>query len=103
MKSGKGVKGMTRQDIIRAAAKAAGVTQETAAAVINAALDTATAALVNGDAVKLHGIGVFETRIYKSKTMSNYLAGKCITIPERKNATFTASQTLKERLNGRRG
>ena len=48
---------MNKKELIRAAAQGAGVTQETAANVIAAALEAAAVALTHGEPVKVQGFG----------------------------------------------
>ena len=90
---------MTKHDIIKAAAKAAGVTQETAAAVITAALEVATAALAAGEPVKVNGCGTFEVKQRKAGTVYNFTTGETMQRPASNAVTFTAAAALKQRIN----
>ena len=90
---------MTKQDIIKQAAKAAGVTQETAAAIITAALDAAADALTHGDAITIQQFGKLETRQRKGRTLK-FAEGKTAEIPARITAAFVPAKALKDRLNG---
>jgi len=91
---------MTKHDIIKAAAAAAGQTQETAAAVINAALDAAADALLRGETVTARGFGTLERRQRKARTTRNLNTGERFTIPESYTIGFSAAQTLKDKING---
>lgn len=94
---------MTKQELIKQAAKASGVTQETAAAVINAAFDAATAALLQGESVTARGFGTLERRQRNARTTRDLNTGDNITIPAGYNLAFTTAQTLKDKLNGKGG
>lgn len=90
---------MTRTELIRATAKRAGVTQETAAAIIAAALDTAADALASGEPVKVQRFGILETRERKARTTHNFKTGEPMTIEARKVIAFTPSDELKDKVN----
>lgn len=92
---------MTRTELIRATAKRAGVTQETAAAIIAAALDTAADALAAGDNVALHQFGKLEPRRHKERTMHSFITGSTIKTPASVYVGFVPAQALKDRLNGK--
>lgn len=90
---------MTKHDIIKAAAKAAGVTQETAAAVITAALEAATCALVSNEPVKVDGWGTFEAKPRKAGTVYNFATGETMHRPASKAVTFKAAAKIKQMIN----
>lgn len=90
---------MTKQELIKQAAKASGVTQETAAAVINAALDAAADALIQGESVTARGFGTLERRQRKARKALDLNTGDNITIPASYNLAFITAQTLKDKLN----
>ena len=90
---------MTKQDIIRTAAKAAGVTQETASAIINAALDAATDALAAGEPVKIYQFGTLEVRRHKPRTVRNFTTGEPMQRPASNTVAFVAAAALKTNVN----
>lgn len=90
---------MTKQDIIRQAAKAAGVTQETTAAVLKGAFEAAADALAVGEPVKLNGCGTFEIKQRKAGTTYNFTTGETMQRPARKTIAFTAAAAMKRRIN----
>ncbi len=94
---------MTKQDLVKQVAKASGTTQDMAAAVINAALDAAADALLQGEPVTARGFGTLERRQRKARTARDLNTGAAITIPESYTITFTTAQTLKDKLNGKGG
>ncbi len=94
---------MTKNEIIKAAAKAAGCTQETAAAIINAAIEAATDALAAGDNVTLHQFGKLERRQHKGRTAHSFATGETIQTAASVHVGFVPAQALKARLNAERG
>lgn len=98
----KGAVNMTKQDIIREAAKRAGYTQETAAAIINAALDTAADALVTGESVMIHQFGKMELRQHKGRRAHNFITGKIVETAASVYVGFVPSKALKARLNDKK-
>lgn len=94
---------MTKHDLIRAAAKAAKVTQETAAAVIQGAIDAATETLAAGEPVKLYDFGTFTAKRRKESTVYNFATGEKMQHPAMTIVTFSAATALKRNLNGKSG
>lgn len=90
---------MTKQDIVKAAAKAAGVTQERAEAIIDAALDAAAGALVNGDTVKIHSFGTLKPRDRAARTTRNFSTGEKMQAAAGRTISFKPADRLKKRLN----
>ena len=90
---------MTKQDIIRTAAKAAGVTQETASAIINAALEAAADALAAGEQVKIYQFGTLEVRRHKPRTVHNFTTGEPMQRPASNTVAFVAAAALKSNVN----
>lgn len=86
---------MTKADIIKAAAKAAGVTQATAEAIINAAIEAAAEALVNGDPVKIHNYGIFDRRQRAARTTRDFKTGEPITTAAAMTIHFKPAEELK--------
>ena len=99
---GKAGYNMTKQELIKQAAKTSGVTQDTAAAVINAAFDAAADALLQGDKVIARGFGTLERRQRKEYAAHTINGNGSVMIPARYSIHFTAAQTLKDKLNGER-
>lgn len=90
---------MTKQDIIKAAAKAAGVTQETAEAVITAAIEASANALINGEPVKIHRFGTFEPRERAARTTHNFATGEKMQTAAGRTVGFKPADYLKKGLN----
>ena len=87
---------MNKKELIAAAAAKAGTTQKDAEAVINAALETLTAALANGDRVQVSGFGIFEVKTREARVGRNPKTKEAINIPASKVPAFKASKTLKD-------
>ena len=90
---------MNKKELIAAAAAKAGTTQKDAEAVINAALETLTAALVNGDRVQVSGFGIFEVKAREARVGRNPKTKEAINIPASKVPAFKASKTLKDAVS----
>ena len=89
---------MNKKELIAAAAAKAGTTQKDAEAVINAALDTLTAALQSGDRVQVSGFGIFEVKTREARVGRTPMTKEAINIPASKVPTFKASKTLKDAI-----
>ena len=89
---------MNKKELIAAAAAKAGTTQKDAEAVINAALETLTAALANGDRVQVSGFGIFEVKTREARVGRNPKTKEAINIPAAKVPAFKASKTLKDAI-----
>lgn len=89
---------MTKKDLIRATAKAAHVTQETADKVLTEALEAAFAIVASGETLKLQGYGTFHKTTGRQGTSSNLPNVTGIAQPPRDTIKFTVSPVLRERL-----
>ena len=87
---------MNKSEWIAATAQASGVTKKDAERVLNAALDTITAALAKGDKVLLTGFGSFEVKARQERVGRNPHTRQSVQIPATKVPTFKPSQNLKE-------
>ena len=90
---------MNKKELIAAAAAKAGTTQKDAEAVINAALETLTAALANGDRVQVSGFGIFEVKTREARVGRNPKTKEATNIPAAKVPAFKASKTLKDAVS----
>lgn len=89
---------MNKKELIAAAAEQAGMTQKDAERVINAALDSITAALQKGDRVQVSGFGIFEVKTREARVGRNPKTRESITIPATKVPAFKPSKTLKDTI-----
>ena len=90
---------MNKKELIAAAAAKAGTTQKDAENVINAALETLTAALANGERVQVSGFGIFEVKTREARVGRNPKTKESINIPASKVPAFKASKTLKDAVS----
>ena len=87
---------MNKTDLISIAAENAGMTKKDTERVINAALDTITASLVDGEKVQLSGFGTFEVKDREARIGRNPHTKEAIDIPATRVPSFKASQALKD-------
>lgn len=90
---------MNKSDLIKATAKRAEVTQAEAEAIITAALDIVTEAIMAGDPVKLQRFGSLEVRQRKAGTTHNFTTGEPMPRSAYKTVAFVAAADLKRSLN----
>ena len=67
--------------------------------IVNAILDTITAALARGDRVELRGFGVFAVRTRKARTGRNPRDGTEVAVSEKVVPTFKTGRDMHHRLN----
>ena len=90
---------MNRTDLIEKVVESTGVTKKEATAVVTAAFDATTEALVAGDKVQLIGFGTFETRERAARMGKNPQTGEAVEIAACKAPAFKAGKALKEAVN----
>ena len=86
---------MNKTELISAAAESTGLTKKDTERVINAAIDSVTAALVKGDKVQISGFGSFETKVREAHVGRNPRTKEAIEIPATRVPVFKASKALK--------
>lgn len=87
---------MTKSDLVKAVAKRAGTTQDTAARAIDAFTAAVAEALGRGESVKLVGFGEFTVRERAARRGRDPRSGASVTIPARKVPGFKAGAGLRE-------
>ena len=87
---------MNKTELIAAVSQVAGLTKKDTERVINAALDTITASLVEGEKVQLSGFGTFEVKDREARIGRNPHTKEAIDIPATRVPSFKASQALKD-------
>lgn len=90
---------MNKQDFIRTAAKAAGMTQGQTEQALNGILDTIKTALIGGESVKIQGFGTFEIRTRQIKGR-DFTTGEILPAKEQKYTHFEAADALKTAIRG---
>jgi integration host factor subunit beta len=71
-----------------------------AEAIVDAILDTITAALARGDRVELRGFGMFTAKKRSARTARNPRNRKAVVVPEKLLLAFKPSKDMHRRLNG---
>ena len=88
---------MTKQDLIAAAAQAAGVTKKDAQAVLDGVIDTITGTLKKGDSVTITGFGTFKISHRAARSGVNPRnPQQKIQIPAMKLPAFKAGKSFKD-------
>lgn len=89
---------MNKTELIAAAAEKAGIAKKDAERLINATIDTVTAALAAGEKVQLTGFGTFEVKERSSRVGRNPHTKEAIEIPAAKVPTFKPSKSLRDHV-----
>ncbi len=87
---------MNKTELIAVAAEKSGMTKKDTERVLNAALDTITATLANGERVQLSGFGIFEVKEREARVGRNPRTKEAIEIPATRSPAFKASSALKD-------
>ena len=90
---------MNKQQLIEAIANEVDVTKATAAACLDAFINTVTKVLKKKGEVRLVGFGTFATAKRKATTGRNPQTGAEIEIAASKNPVFKAGKALKDAVN----
>ena len=89
---------MNKTELVNAVAEKAGVSKKDAEKVINATVDSITAALKAGDKVQLVGFGAFEVKCRNARIGRNPKTKETIEIPASKIPAFKAGKALKDKV-----
>ena len=89
---------MNKTELIAVVSQAAGLTKKDTERVINAALDTITASLIEGEKVQLSGFGTFEVKDREARIGRNPHTKEAIDIPATRVPSFKASKALKDNV-----
>ena len=89
---------MNKTDLIAAVAQSAGLTKKDTERVVNAAIDSITAALRKGEKVQISGFGTFETKNREARVGRNPHTKEAIDIPATRVPSFKASKALKDNI-----
>ena len=91
---------MNKTQLVDVVAKATGMKKKETEIAVEAVFDAIADALADGDKVQIIGFGSFEAKAQGEREGRNPLTGEKITIAACKRTTFTASQALKDKING---
>lgn len=86
---------MNKSELINAVAEKAALSKKDSEAAVTAALDAITAALVEGDEVRLVGFGTFEVKKREARIGRNPKTKEEIQIPATKVPSFKPGKALK--------
>lgn len=87
---------MNKAELINAVTEKAGLSKKDTEAVINAAIDSITDALKDGEKVQLVGFGAFEVKARAERIGRNPKTKEQIKIPASKVPVFKAGKALKD-------
>ena len=91
---------MRKQDLVRAVAQQATMSEAQATAAVNAVIGTIQQALASGDEVNISGFGAFRVVERASREGRNPRTGTTMTIGPRKSPAFRAGSQLKRAVEG---
>lgn len=86
---------MNKTELIANIAEKAGLSKKDAEKALNAAVETVTAALADGEKVQLVGFGTFEVRAREARIGRNPRTKEIVEIPATSIPAFKAGQALK--------
>ena len=89
---------MNKPEFIAAVSEKTGLSRKDTERFVNAALDTITAALVQGEKVQFSGFGIFETKDREARVGRNPHTKETIEIPATRVPGFKASKALKDSI-----
>ena len=87
---------MNKTELIAAVAESAGLSKKDTERVVNAAIDSITAALCKGEKVQISGFGTFEVKDREARIGRNPHTKEAIEIPATKVPGFKPSKALKD-------
>ena len=90
---------MNKAELIAEVAVKAGLSKKDSEKAVNAALDTITASLTNGEKVQLVGFGVFDIKERAARIGRNPKTKEEIEIPASRVPQFKAGKALKEAVD----
>ena len=91
---------MNKTELINAVAEKAVLSKKDSEAAVTAALDVISAALAEGDEVRLVGFGTFEVKKRAARTGRNPKTKEPIEIPASPVPVFKAGKVLKDTVGG---
>lgn len=91
---------MNKTQLVDVIAKATEMKKKDAEVAVDAVFSAITAALADGDKVQIIGFGTFEAKEQAAREGRNPMTGEKIQIAACKRPSFSASQALKDKVNG---
>ena len=96
----KGDNPMKKVELIEKIAAETGMTKKDVNAVCDALVATIADVMAADDSIQLAGFGTFSSKSRAARTGRNPQTGATIEIPASRQASFSASKALKDKLNG---
>lgn len=90
---------MNKTELITAAAKEAGMTQQDIWRALNAIVTTIEKTVAAGDKVQLVGFGTFEAKFRAGRNIRNPQTGESVFVSDRTTPAFKAGKEFKDMLN----
>ena len=87
---------MNKPEFIASVSEKTGMSRKDTERVVNAALDTIAAALVNGEKVQFSGFGIFEAKDRKARVGRDPHTKEPMDIPATRVPSFKPSKVLKD-------
>lgn len=92
---------MNKTEIIAAAAERTRIDKRTTADIANAIFDIIKESLVEGDPVRIAGVGNFGVKHLAARQGKNPKTGEPLDVAARIKVTFSAGKELKKAVNGK--
>lgn len=86
---------MTKADLVKVVADKTGLTQKSAALILDAFMDAVREAVTRGETVRISGFGTFAVKERAARQGRDIKTGEPITVPARKAVVFRAGEELK--------
>ncbi len=90
---------MTKKDFIKKVAQEVQSTQKDAEVFIDAVFNSVVNLLLEGDNLRIYGLGEFSTKLQKARSCTDFKTGEKINVPARMKVKFTPSPTLKQQVS----
>ena len=91
---------MLKPELIAAMAEKTGITKADTGRMLDAFISTVSGALIQGEKVRLDGIGIFTPGTREAFTSRNPRTGDPVDVPAKKVVTFKPALDLKREMNG---
>lgn len=92
---------LNRHSLTEAIAKNCLLTSSKSEEILRVVLSEIESALLLGKSVKFSGFGSFTVKMKKPRYARNFATGEAVNVPEQKSISFTPSDKVIDKLNGR--
>lgn len=90
---------MNKSELISQTAKKTGYRMQDASAIIETALEIATSALIDGEAISLRNFGTIQTKTRPARFGVNPKTREAIQLPDRRFVAFSPAEALTKKVN----